>query len=152
MSVTVMLSVDKGDPRFNYRRKKLRLRPASFLSCVRRVKSAFGDQNTKLQRLAFLRLHLSNATFSSARATPLYKVTRPASLQQNVRLRKSAFLKCRKPDATISNARSASLLSRGIRPAFPSQNVRAASVLQDVSSTFLTPAPQNYDASTALGS
>ena len=36
--------------------------PASLLSCIERAKSAFGDQNVKLKKLAFLRLHLSNAT------------------------------------------------------------------------------------------
>jgi len=33
---------------------------ASLLSNIGRTKSAFGDQNAKLKKLAFLELHLSN--------------------------------------------------------------------------------------------
>ena len=75
------LNVDRGDERVNYRRKKqeqlsiqqiqnVTLRSASLLSYIRRAKSAFGDLNMKLKRLAFLRLHFPNATFSSARSMP----------------------------------------------------------------------------------
>jgi len=103
--VTGTPNVDRGNVRVNYRRKKLeqlsvqqiqnaRLKPASLPSYVRRVKSANGDQNAKLKRLAFLRLHLSNATFSSTRSVPLLRDMRPASLQINVGLKRSAFLKC----------------------------------------------------------
>jgi len=86
-----MLSVDKGDARVNYRRKKLeqlsvqqiqnaRLRLASLLSYVKHSKFAFGNQNVKLKRLTFMRLHPSNAMFSSTRSMPLLRDTRPASL------------------------------------------------------------------------
>ena len=92
------------------------------------------------KRLAFLRLHLSNVTFNSVRSVPLLRDTRPASLQHNAGLRRSMFLKCRQPDAINNNARSASLLSRGTRPASQSQNARVASVLRNVSSAFLNPA------------
>ena len=86
-----MLNVDKDDARVNYRCKKLeqlsveqkqnaRLMPASFLSYVRRAKSVFGDQDAKLKWLAFLKLHLTNATFSNVRSASLLRDTRPASL------------------------------------------------------------------------
>ena len=89
--VTRTPNVDRGDVRINYRRKKLeqlsvqqmqnvRLKPASLLSYVRRAKSVYGDQNTKPNRLAFLRLHFPNATFSSARSVLLLKDTRLVSL------------------------------------------------------------------------
>ena len=101
--VTETLNIDRDDARVNYRRKKLeelsvqqiqnvRLKPASLLSYVRRVKSAYGDQNAKPNRLAFLRLHFPNATFSSARSVPLLRDTRPESLQSNAELRKPACL------------------------------------------------------------
>ena len=104
--VTRMSNVDRGDARVNYRRKKLEqlsvqqtqnasLKLASLLSYVRCAKSAYGDQNAKPKRLAFLRLHLSNATFSSAMSVPFLRDTGPASLQPNVRLKRSVFLKCR---------------------------------------------------------
>ena len=48
--------------------------------------------------------------------------------------------------------RSASLLSRGTRPTFQSQNVRAAPVLHNVSSTFLNPTSQILDVRVALRS
>ena len=100
--VTGTLNVDRDDARVNYRRKKLeqptvqqiqnvKLKPVSLLSYVRCVKSAYGDQNEP-NRLAFLRLHFPNATFSSARAMLLLRDTRPASLQPNAKLRKSACL------------------------------------------------------------
>jgi len=68
---------------------------ASLLSCVRRVKSAFGDQNARLKKLVFLKPYLLNASFSDARSVSLLGNTRPASLLQNAGLRESAFLKCR---------------------------------------------------------
>jgi len=85
------LNVDRDDARINYRRKKLeqstvqqiqnaRLKPASLLSYDRCVKSAYGDQNAKLNRLAFLRCHSPSATFSSVRAMFLLRDTRPAFL------------------------------------------------------------------------
>ena len=80
---------------------------ASLLSCTEHAKSAFGDQNVKLKKLALSRSHLLNTTFKDARFMSLLKNTRPASLRQNAGLRKSAFSKCRWPNATISNARSA---------------------------------------------
>ena len=64
----------------------------SLLIYDRRVKSAYGDQNAKPNRLAFLRLHFLNAMFSSARAMLLLRDTRPASLQPDVELRKPACL------------------------------------------------------------
>jgi len=89
--------------RVNYKRKKLeqpyvqqiqnaRLQPASILSYVRCMKSAYGDQNTKPNRLAFLRLHFPNTTFNSVRSVLLLRDTRPASLQPNAELRKYACL------------------------------------------------------------
>ena len=101
-----MTKIDKGDAHVDNRRKKLeqlsvqqirnaRLRPASLLSYVSRAKSVFGDQNSKLKRLAFLRLHLSNAMFSSARSVTLLRDTRLVSLKQNAGPRRSTFLKCR---------------------------------------------------------
>ena len=77
--VIATLNVDRDDARVNYRRKKLeqlsvqqsiqqiqnaRLKLASLLNYVRCAKSAFGDLNTKPTRLAFLKLHFLNATFS----------------------------------------------------------------------------------------
>ena len=84
--------VDRDDMRVNYRLEKLeqlliqqiqnaRLKLASLLSCVRRTKSAYGDQNAKPETLAFLRLHIPNATFSSARFVPLFRYTRLVSLR-----------------------------------------------------------------------
>jgi len=90
---------------------------ASLLNHIRRAKSAYGYQNTELKRLAFLRLHLTDAMFSKARFASLLIDTRPVSLQQNAKLIKSAFLKRRQENVTINNVRSASLLSRGMRPA-----------------------------------
>ena len=83
-----MLNVDRDDARVKYRPKKLeqssvqqiqnaRIRPASLLSCVRRTKTAYGDQNAKPNRLAFLRLYFPNATISNVRsASPLSRGTR----------------------------------------------------------------------------
>ena len=73
------LNIDRDDARVNYRRKKLeqlsiwqiqnaRFKPASLLIYDRRAESAYGDQNAKPNRLAFLRLHFPNVTFSSARS------------------------------------------------------------------------------------
>ena len=101
-----MLNVDKGDAHVDNKCKKLekssvqqiqdaRSMPASLLNRISRAKSASGYQNAELKRLAFLRLHLPNSTFSNARSVPLLKDTRPVSLQQNVGLIKSAFPKCR---------------------------------------------------------
>ena len=101
--VTGMLNVDRDDARVNYRRKKLeqpsvqqiqnaRLKPTSLLSYVRHAKSAYGDQNAKPNRLAFLRLYFPNAMCSSERAMLLLRETRPASLQPNAKLRKPACL------------------------------------------------------------
>ena len=98
--VTRTLNVDRDDALVNHRCKKLkqssvqqvqnaRLKPASLLSYT---KSAYGDQNAKPNKHAFLRLHFPNATFCSARAMLLLKDTRPASLQPNAKLRKSACL------------------------------------------------------------
>jgi len=86
-----MLNVDKGDAHVNNRCKKLeklsvqqiqnaKLMPASLLSYVKRVKSAFGDQNAELKKLVFLRPHLLDATFSNTRSIPLFRGTRPVSL------------------------------------------------------------------------
>ena len=58
------------------------LKPASLLVCIKRTKSAYGDQNAKPNRLAFLRLHFPNATFSSARAMLLLRDTRPRLYNQ----------------------------------------------------------------------
>ena len=104
--VTGTLNVDRDDARVNYRRKKLeqpfvqqihnvRLKPASLLIYDRRAKSAYGDQNMKPNRLAFLRLYFLNATFNSARTVLLLRDIRPASPQPNVELRKPAYLNCR---------------------------------------------------------
>jgi len=101
--VTRTLNVNEDDARVNYRHKKLeqlsvqqiqntRLKPASLLSYVRCAKSAYGDQNAKPDTLAFLRLHIPNATLSSARFVPLLRDTRPTSLQPNAGLRGSVFL------------------------------------------------------------
>ena len=68
--VTRTLNVDR-DVRVNCRHKKLeqlsiqqiqnaRLKLTSLLSYVRCAKSAFGDLNAKLKRLAFLKLHFPN--------------------------------------------------------------------------------------------
>ena len=100
------MNVDKGDTNVDNRCKKLeklfvqqirdaRLIPASLLNRIRRVKSASGYQNGELKRLAFLRLHLTDAMFSNARFMSLLINTRPASLRQNTGLIKSVFLKCR---------------------------------------------------------
>jgi len=96
--ITGMLNVDRDDARINYRRKKLEqpsvqqiqnasLKLASLLIYDRRVKSAYGDQNAKPNRLAFLRLHFPNATFSRTRAMLLLRDTRPVSLQPNAKFR-----------------------------------------------------------------
>ena len=101
--VTGTLNADRDDTRVHYRPKKLeqlavqqiqnaRLKPASLLGCVKRTKSAYRDQNAKPNRLAFLRLHFPNATFSSARAMLLLRGTRPASLQPDAELKKPACL------------------------------------------------------------
>ena len=113
----------------------------SSLNCIRREKSASEYQNAELMRLAFLRPYLVDATFSNARS---------ASLRQNAGLMKSPFLKCRQTNAIISNARSASLLNRDTKAASQSQNVRVASVLQNVNSAslnlaFLRLVSQSYD-------
>jgi len=90
-SVTESPNIDRGDTHIDNRRKKLeqlsvqqiqnaRLMHTSLLSYVRRAKSAFGNQNMKLKRLAFLRLHLSNATFNNARSVSLLRGMRPTSL------------------------------------------------------------------------
>ena len=147
-----MLNIDKGITYVDNRCKKLekpsiqqiqdaRLMPASLLNSIRCVKSASGYQNTELKRLAFLRLHLTDAMFSNARSVSLFIDTRPASLQQNAGLIKSAFLKCYQTNAMISNVKSASLISRGTRPVSQSQNMRAASVLQSMNSASLNPVP-----------
>jgi len=89
--VTRTLSDDRDDACINYRREKLEqlpvqqiqnasLKPAFFLNLVRCAKSTFGDLNVKPTRPAFLKLHFPNAIFSSARAVPLLRDTRPASL------------------------------------------------------------------------
>jgi len=78
-----MPNIDKGDACVNYRCKKLeqlsveqiqnaRLVPASLLNYVRRAKSVFGDQ-----RLAFLKLHLLNATFSNVESRDMRPVSLP---------------------------------------------------------------------------
>jgi len=100
-----MLNVDKGDVHVDNRRRKLeqlsvqqilntRLMSVSLLTYVRRLKFTFRDQNAELEKLAFLRPPLSDATFSNARSVPLLRGTRPASLQQNAGLIKSMFPKC----------------------------------------------------------
>ena len=72
-----MPNVDKGDAHVDNICKKLkklyvqqiqnaRLMPVSLLNRIRRAKSASGDQNTDLKKLALLRLHLPNATFNNA--------------------------------------------------------------------------------------
>ena len=109
-----MLNVDKGIVHVDNRLKKLekpsvqqiqdaRLRLASFLNRIRRSKSAPGYQNAELKRLAFLRLHLTDAMFSNARSASLLRYTRPTSLQQNLGLIKFVLLKCRQTNAIISN-------------------------------------------------
>ena len=103
----------------------LRLIPASPLNRIRCVKFTSGYQNAELKRLAFLRRRLTDAMFSNARSASLLIDTRPVSLRENSRLIKSAFFKCRQTNATISNAKSTSLLSRGMRPASQSQNVKS---------------------------
>ena len=86
-----MLNVDKSDAHIDNRCKKLkkssiqqiqdaRLMPASLLNRIRRAKSASGYQNAELKRLVFLRLHLSDTTFSNTRFVHLLKDTKPASL------------------------------------------------------------------------
>ena len=85
-----MLNVDKGDAYVDNRCKleqlsiqqiqNAKLMSASLLSYVRRVKSAFGDQNVELKKLVFLWPHLPDAMFSNARSTPLLRGTRPTSL------------------------------------------------------------------------
>jgi len=85
-------------------------------------------------RLAFLSV---DVMFSNASSASLLRDTRPASLYQNVRLTKFAYLKCRQANVIINSVRSASLLSRGARPASQSQYARVASVLQNVNSVFL---------------
>ena len=119
----------------------VRLKPVSLLNCIRREKSASGYQNAELMRFVFLRFNLADMMFSNARSAYLLRDMRPASLGQNARLMKSVFLQCRQTNMTVSNARFASLLSRDTRLAFQSQNMRATSVLQNVSSTSLSPAP-----------
>ena len=57
--------------------------------------SAFRDLNAKLRRLAFLKLHFPNATFSNVRSVPLLRDTRLVSLQLNAGPRRPAFLKRR---------------------------------------------------------
>jgi len=54
--------------------------PVSLLNYVRRAKSVFRDQNAKLKRLVFLKLHLSNATLSNAGSASLLRDMRPVSL------------------------------------------------------------------------
>jgi len=56
------------------------LRPASFLNCIRRAKSASGYQNAELKRLAFLRPYFTDAMFSNARSVSFLRDTRLASL------------------------------------------------------------------------
>ena len=116
------------------------------------MKSAFENPNVRFTKLAFLKLHFSNATISSVRSVLLIRDTRPALLQLYVGPRRPAFLKCRYPDVTISNARATSLLSRGARLAFQSQNVRAAFILQDVSFASQNLASQLCEARIALRS
>ena len=119
----------------------MKFKLASLLDCVKRVKSASGYQNIKLEKLAFLRLYLTYAMISNARSASLLRDTRPTSLLQNAGLMKFASLKCHQTNTTISNARSASLISRGTQPASQSQNARAASVPQNVNSASLNLAP-----------
>jgi len=80
--VTGTLNDDRDDVYVNYRREKLeqlpvqqirnaRLKPVSLLNHVRRAKSVFGDLNAKPTKPAFLKLHIPNATISSARSVPL---------------------------------------------------------------------------------
>ena len=114
-----------------------RLNPASLLNSIRCMKSASGHQNAELMRLTFLRLYLIGMTFNNVRSASLLRDTRPASLHQNVGLMKSMILKCFQINMTISNARSTSLLSRDTRPTSQSQNLRAASVLQNINSASL---------------
>ena len=87
-----MPNVDRGNAHISNRLKKLeqlsvqqiqnaRLMPVSLLSCTRCAKSAFGDQNVKLKKLAFFRLHLLNVTFSDVRFVSLLRHTRPESLR-----------------------------------------------------------------------
>ena len=90
--------------------------PVSLLNHIRCAKSSSGYQNTELKRLAFLKPYLTNA-----RSASLLRDMRLTSLCQNMGLMKSVFLKCHQANTTISNARSASLLSRGTRPASQSQ-------------------------------
>ena len=130
----------------------MRIKPAFLLNHVRHVKSAFGNLNVRFTKLAFLKLHFSNATISSARSVLLIRDTRPALLQLYVGPRRPAFLKYRYPDATISSARAASLPSRGSRLTFQSQNARAAFILQDVSSTSQNLASQLCEARIILTS
>ena len=44
------------------------------------MKSAFGNLNARLTKLALLKLYFSNATISSARSVPLIPDMRPAPL------------------------------------------------------------------------
>jgi len=147
-----MLNVNKGILYVDNRWKKLkklsvqqiqdaRLKPASLLKYIRCAKSASAYQNAELKRLTFLRSYLTNVMLSNARFVSLFRDTRPVSLRRNMRLMKSAFLKCCQTNTIISNARSASLLSIDMRPMSQSQNARAASVLQNVNSMSLNPAP-----------
>jgi len=57
------------------------LMPASLLNRIRRAKSVSGYQNAELKRLAFLRLHPTDAMFSNARSISLLRDIRPASLR-----------------------------------------------------------------------
>ena len=98
------------------------------------MKYVFGNLKVRFAKLAFLKLRFSNAAINSARSVLFIRDTRPAPLHLYEGPRRPAFLKHRYPDAIISNARAASLLSRGARLAYRSQNTRAAFILQDVSS------------------
>ena len=46
----------------------MRLKPASLLNSIRRVKSASRYQSAKLTRLAFLRSYLADVMFNNARS------------------------------------------------------------------------------------
>ena len=58
-----------------------RLKPASLLNNIRRVKSASGYQSTELMMLAFLRSYLTGATFSNAKSAFHLRDTKPTFLR-----------------------------------------------------------------------
>ena len=84
-----MLNIDKGVVHVNNRWKKLekpyvqqiqdaRLKPASLLNNIRRVKFASRYQSAELIRLTFLKLYLTGMTFSNAKSASLLRDTKPA--------------------------------------------------------------------------